>query len=1115
MNYGLTKTRVRLAGGAAILALSAGVAMAQEGVEQVVVSSTRLQSAGFDAPTPTTVVSAADLEASAKPNVFDAITQLPALQGSTGTGYNTGSTTTGLIGLSALGLRGLSPLRTLTLLDSQRVVGGNFNGAVDVSQMPQMLIQRVDVVTGGASASWGSDAVAGVINFVTDKKFEGFKTNAQAGLSTYGDSGNVVFQAAAGSSFAAGRGHFEVAGEYNYNDGLLPRYPVAQQHTAQANIGGRTLYRQSGIVSYGADTGQAGGPPAGQPRSQYVNITQPTQQAAYGLIQSGPLAFTTFDANGKPLAYDLAGSCFKTANNAVVGGAPNTLGGALNGTCIGTPSDPGNQNDSKQFTQGLYDPLTRGSLYARVSYDLTPTTEIFATLTYGIARTENIPAQGNSSKNGMAMKCDNAFLFQTFNGTAFGVSGATPTAFAQACGSQTAMSNEANRSATASPGTSAVPVPVTAATIAAAGLAGFNNPAGTSFTYGSDWANIPTDQLMFLTRTMRRAVVGGDGTFDLFGKTWNWDSYFEHGENDTSIKIYNMPLSGAPLIGGNGTTLPGGAGATSNNFSRFNLAQDAVFTSSGQVVCRNTIAQAYGCVPFNPFGGTLTPGQIAYFDGQNGPGGTTVGPTSIQTMRQEAFSFAVNGSPIDDWAGPVSVAFGYEYREEHFSQRADPYSAGVSASTPPTVNEPCTDPFVDCGLTTQGGLGAWNAGNYHNGRGTFHVNEIFLEVGVPLLNDSFWGKMDLDIGGRHARYSTAGDANTWKVGLTWDTPIPGVRLRALQSRDIRAPNLSELFFPASGLNGSINNEFCTAQGGSASTCNGQQVRQLNVGNPLLKPEKSQTTEVGMVWQPDFIPGFQASIDYYRIAVKGPIISLGLQQVEHLCFSGFTTFCQQDAITTSDGINQSASAPHIGGGITAVSSKVFNFGSIITDGFDLEAGYQFDLQDYDVPGSFVLRSLITHTSKFIVDSAIPGTQRNVEITGSLGGGGNSNQYNSNFNVLNWKLQETQSYQNDVWGFNLTERWYSGGVTTARNTIVCAPGTCPASTTQSPTIDFNKVDSILYFDVGANWNVSDKTQLYVKVDNAANTRPPDTGSSTANNTLYDVIGRMYRVGVRFSN
>jgi iron complex outermembrane receptor protein len=1082
MNYGLTKTRVRLAGGAAILALSAGAAMAQEGVEQVVVSSTRLQSAGFDAPTPTTVVSAADLEAQAKPSIFEAITQLPALQGSSGEGYNTGSTTSGLIGLSALGLRGLSPLRTLVLLDSQRVVGGNFNGTVDVSQMPQMLIQRVDVVTGGASASWGSDAIAGVINFVTDKKFEGFKFNAQTGLSTYGDAGTVTFQAAAGTSFAGGHGHFEVAGEYSYNDGLLPRYPVAGQHSAQPNIGGRTLYRQSSVVSYGADTGAAAAP-AGQPRSNYAALTQGVQQAAYGLITSGPAAYTTFDANGRAQKFDLAGSCYSDANG--------KLNGALNGTCIGTPSDPGDQNNTHQFTQGLYDPLTRGDVYARVSYDLSPTAEVYATLNYGMSRTQNTPAQGNSSKNGMTLRCDNAYIPQT-------------------------------------------------GLYASAAACLLQNP-GNAISYGSDWANIPTDQQMFLMRTQRRYVVGGDGTFDLFGKTWSWDSYFQHGEADTSIKIYNMPLSGAPLVGGNGTTNPGGAGSTNGQFSRFNLAQDAVVNNSGQVVCRNTVAQSFGCVPFNPFGGgILTPGQIAYFDGQNTPGGTTSGPESIQTQRQEAFSFSVNGSPIEDWAGPVAVAFGYEYREEHYSERADPYSAGVTRSTPADINEPCTDPFVDCGLTTQGSLGAWNAGNYHNGVGTYHVNEAFLEVGIPLINDSFWGKADLDIAGRHARYNaqsgigglaTAGyngtpalpgaagtlpgtDANTWKVGVTWDTPIPGIRVRGLQSRDIRAPNLSELFAPPAGLNGSVNNDFVNAV--APGTGNGQQVRQLNVGNGNLKPEKSQTTEVGVVWQPDFIPGFQASIDYYRIAVKGAIIALGLQQVEDLCFAGFNTFCQQDAITTSNGINQSAANPSGGQGLQAVASKVFNFAALTTDGFDLEASYTFDLQDYGVPGTFNARSLATHTSKFINDSGIPGTQRNVELAGALGGGGNSNSYNSNFNVLNWKLQETQSYQNDVWGFNLTERWYSGGVFTGnRNSVVCAPGTCPVSSVQSPTINFNKVDPILYFDIGANWNVSDKTQLYGKIDNVANIRPPDTGSNTANNNTYDVIGRMYRVGVRFSN
>ena len=116
-----------------------------------------------------------------------------------------------------------------------------------------------------------------------------------------------------------------------------------------------------------------------------------------------------------------------------------------------------------------------------MSYDLAPNAEVFASLIYSAVRTENIPAQGNSDKNGMTMRCDNAFLYQTFQGTAFGVNGASPAAFAAACG--TAIS----------------------------GAAGAANPSTATFTYGSQWANIPTDQLMFIMRTMRRYTVGGDG----------------------------------------------------------------------------------------------------------------------------------------------------------------------------------------------------------------------------------------------------------------------------------------------------------------------------------------------------------------------------------------------------------------------------------------------------------------------------------------------------------------------------------------------------------------------------------------------------------------------------
>ena len=1061
MNFGLNKTRVRLASGAALLALSAGGAMAQEGVEQVVVSSTRLQAAGFDAPTPTTVISAADLEAQAKPNVFDSLKDLPALQGSTGASSQAGSTSSGLIGLSAIGMRGLSPLRTLTLVDGQRVVAANLNGVVDVSMVPQMLIQRVDVVTGGASASWGSDAVAGVVNFIIDKKFEGFKANIFGGGSGYGDMGNITIQAAAGTSFAGGRAHIETSVEYSYSDGLLPRYPQGDQHTAlPGNIDGRTLSYQSGTSNYSS----IGTTPAGAPMSFYGPLRQQVNFAAYGLITGGPKRFTTFGSNGQAYPLALAGNCFKDASN--------NLQGGINNSCFGTASNPGDQVNTHEFTQGLINPLTRGDIYARVSYDIAPDTEVYATLNYSGVRTENTPAQGNSDKSG-TIKCDNAYLPST---GLFGP-GLNPA--------------ETNAACLALYPTNSVP-------------------------FGSNFANILTNQNMHIYRQTRRFVVGGDGGFNVFGKDWRWESYFEHGESDTSIKIYNMPLSNAPVDPATGLVNP--------LLSRFNLSQDAVFNNSGNIVCRNTVAQAYGCVPWNPFGSDpINAGAQAYFDNQNGQGGSTNGNNVIMSNRQEAFSFSVNGAPIEDWAGPVAVALGYEYREEHYSQRADPYAAGISASTPATFTEPCTDPFVDCGQTSFGNIGAYNAGNYHNGRGTYHVNEAFLEVGVPLLNDQFWGKADLVVAGRHARYSTAGDANTWKVGLTWDTPIPGIRLRALQSRDIRAPNLSELLPPQQGANGSFSNDF-------TQNPTSQNIIGITRGNILLKPEKAQTTEVGLVWQPDFIPGFQASIDYYRIGVRGAITSLGSQTVEDLCYFSETGVipkngqCSTDLIRTANNIPQSATNP--GGPLTgsspvasnvfAIVTQPFNAATIVTDGFDLEAGYQFDMQDYDVPGTFVLRSLINHTSKYILDSGVPGTQRNSELVGNVSNGGNGSSYNGYGGaILNWKLQETESYQNDVWGFDLTERWLSGAITTNRNTLVCAPGTCPAPTIQTPTINYNRVSSMFYLDVGMNWNYSERTQFYTKIDNVANKRPPDIGSQDNNQVLYDVIGRMFRVGVRFNH
>src|SRR6185312_4825368 len=136
-------------------------------VESVVVSASRIAVAGYEQPTPVTTVSTADLQANAYVDIGDTIRQLPQLgrSASPDNGTNAGLASQGTAGLSELSLRGLGNTRTLVLFDGQRVVPSDpLGNSADLNTIPQSVIQRVDVVTGGASAAWGSDAVAGVVN---------------------------------------------------------------------------------------------------------------------------------------------------------------------------------------------------------------------------------------------------------------------------------------------------------------------------------------------------------------------------------------------------------------------------------------------------------------------------------------------------------------------------------------------------------------------------------------------------------------------------------------------------------------------------------------------------------------------------------------------------------------------------------------------------------------------------------------------------------------------------------------------------------------------------------------------------------------------------------------
>ena len=196
----------------------AGPAFAQSSDEGVVVTGSRIVSNGFNAPTPVTTVTQDSLLAASPSNIPDALNQLPVFRGSNSNSrsvtWNANSPNQG----NYLNLRGLGFTRTLTLFDGVRVPPTSFEGGVDANILPQALIQRVDVATGGASAAYGSDALVGVINYILDKNFTGVKGSAQGGRSSRGDGDSYRFTLAAGMPFADGRGHIEGSIEHFRSD---------------------------------------------------------------------------------------------------------------------------------------------------------------------------------------------------------------------------------------------------------------------------------------------------------------------------------------------------------------------------------------------------------------------------------------------------------------------------------------------------------------------------------------------------------------------------------------------------------------------------------------------------------------------------------------------------------------------------------------------------------------------------------------------------------------------------------------------------------------------------------------------------------------------------------
>ena len=448
---------------------------------------------------------------------------------------------------------------------------------------------------------------------------------------------------------------------------------------------------------------------------------------------------------------------------------------------------------------------------------------------------------------------------------------------------------------------------------------------------------------------------------------------------------------------------------------------------------------------------------------------------TIQT--QDVVSASVSGEPFSLWAGPVAVAAGAEARREYYRAVADPYGNGVSAMSPYSSTYPA-DPL----LSTGGGN--FYAGNYRDGTGHFTVAEAFLEFNVPLINTTELGQLNLNTAGRATHYSTSGNVQTWKVGLTWDTPFDGFRFRSVRSQDVRAPNLNDLYGPTVSTNQpNFTNPFTNTT---------LTISQNAGSNPGLKPEIAQNFEFGLVLSnPHWAPGFNASIDYYDIKIAKAISSgPNATQLVQYCFDG--------------SVPAACSAFNLTGPNPYVNVGSINAASIKTSGYDYEVSYQ-RAQPFGLEGNLTLRAMATNVRDFTTIPGLPGTIA-TQTAGQNSGA-----------TPDWKALFVQTYSTEKYSLTLQERWFSDGVI-GNQYVVCSAGNCPVSTSNNPTIDNNSMPGATYVDFAGSYNLSKGVVAYFKIDNMLNVAPvpmPQTNTGLdVNPALYDTLGRFYHAGVRFA-
>jgi iron complex outermembrane receptor protein len=954
-----------------------------ENRQDIVVTGTRIVRDGFQAPTPLTVLTREDIEnTSPTNNIADFVNQLPQLAGSTKPANSRLNISNGSAGINALNMRNLGENRVLVLIDGRRSVGSTIFGWVDINTIPQALVDRVEVVTGGASSAYGSDAVSGVVNFILNKRYEGLRIEGDMGVTTVGDGFNYSGSIAGGKAFAGGRGHVIFNAELAHQDGIFSVDPEDRpwNHTG------------------------------------YVAVTNPLYNATTN--SSVPQNLTTLRGIG--LGNQTPGGLI----TASAGGVANRLRGLYFG--------PGGAVGQFQYGTGYTFPALGGAAVT--------------------TRTQGPDAFLNDSGRRIGLgPRDDRYGF--FGRASFEVADDVELFAEGSYNHQEVFFNAGPNLASFNlntTGCTATPVPITCNAFALQALGPQRLAGITQISITSTGADLPFRGINN-ERKVQRYVVGAEGKFDAFDKPAHWDVYAQYGRSDVHEQLRNIQ---------NLTNL---ANATAAAFAP---AGNAGGYAVGSIQCLiNVDANANNndpaCIPLNRLGiGVADPAAIDYALGD---------PYRNQRLEQFVTGANLSLTPFATWAGDVSIAVGAEYRQEK-----------IRGSVPPEFQ-----PIINANGTT---TNRWSVGNYLPFTGKYNVKEAYLETVIPLgLGLEFNGAV------RATDYSNSGYVTTWKLGATW-APIDDIRFRVTRSRDIRAPNLNELYQAGTANSDSVRNPKFNANDVTA----GPQFFSysgLTTGNPNLEPEKADSWNVGVVLSPRWLRGFTASVDYFRIDLQGAIDSISAQETVNRCDEGRQEYC--DAIT-NDPTRSQPNNPYL-----LIRTQPFNFVRRLVRGVDFDLAYRMRLEG---SSGVTLKGTATRYIENLADTGIALTVP-VNTVGANGGQASTPK---------WIYRASATYDTPTYSLTGVARGVSSGKYLA-NAIECQT-TCPVSTSQFPTYDNNHVKGALYFDLNATMKFSalgdGDGEFFLNVTNILNDGPillPETGLA-ANSTFSDLLGRTFRAGIR---